>query len=204
MRVNGAAKICVCARRKSRQARLAIVPPQFNSPRLYRLKPDPRRHPNQIKAVAALQAKPEASYLLLGKNYTGKSHLAWALYRHAVYQERATVACLLWELLADFRRAEVPIEGETMQTPRVTSLMLKRAKRPCFLLFQEFEKATPSEFSSRMLFDLLDTARDYGHQIVITSNLKTKDLTAHWSRVDKVYGESIMTRLQGCIEINFF
>lgn len=114
------------------------------------------------------------------------------------------MACLLWELLADFRRAEVPIEGETIQTPRVTSFMLKRAKRPWFLLFQEFEKATPSEFASRMLFDLLDTARDYGHQIVITSNMKANALTTHWSRIDKVYGESIMTRLQGCTEINFF
>lgn len=141
---------------------------------------------------------------MLGKNYTGKSHLAWALYRHAVYQGRSTVACLLWELLADFRRAEVPIDGELTQTPRVTSFMLKKARRPWFLLLQEFEKATPSEFASRMLFDLLDTARDYGHQIVITSNLKASALTAHWSRIDRVFGESIMTRLQGCIEINFF
>ena len=201
--VKGAAKVCICARRRSRRARLALVPPQFNAPRLYRLKPDPRRHPNQAKAIAAMQANPERSYLLLGKNYTGKSHLAWALYRHAVYQERTAVACLLRELMADFRRAEVP-EGDTVPTPRVTSAALRRAKRPWFLMFQEFEKARPSEFASEMLFDVLDTARDYGHQIVITSNMKAKELTAHWSRIDKVYGESIMTRLQGCHEINFF
>src|SRR6185295_13414690 len=73
------ARSCICVKRATRKARLALVPPQFNSPRLYRLKADKKRHPGQANAIAALQENPQGSFLLLGKNFTGKSHLAWAL-----------------------------------------------------------------------------------------------------------------------------
>lgn len=143
--------------------------------------------------------------MFLGKNRSGKTHISWAIYRHAVYQNRPATACLLRDLLADFRRVEVGVSAdETLRSPRVSSNDLRGSKKRWLILLQEFEKARPTAFSAEMLFDLLDTARDYKHQVVITSNFNPKQLRDHWGTIDPVWGNSIMTRLQDCHEINFF
>lgn len=72
------------------------------------------------------------------------------------------------------------------------------------LFLDEFEKASVTEFTSRMLFELLNAVRDFGHQVIVTSNKDWDQLREHWSRIDQVYGNSIMTRLRGCLLIEMF
>lgn len=205
---NGAvlmARNCLCVRRKMARAQLARIPPVFNNPRLSRLRPRPDLHPKQVEAITFIRANPDASYLFVGKNGTGKSHIAWAIYRHAVAQRRSIAACTVRDLLADFRRVEVGVpDGETLKSPRVTADDLRRSERPWLLYLDEFEKARPSEFASEQLFNLLDAARSFQHQIVVTSNMSAAELRSHWSRVDEIWGNSIMTRLQDCNEVDFF
>jgi predicted ATPase len=199
------ARNCVCVKRASRAALLAKVPAFFNSPRLSRLRPRPELHPKQAKVIAFLQANPEESFLLTGKNGTGKSHLAWALYRNAVFKRRPVVACVVRDLIADFRRVEVGVsEGEILKSPRVTPEELRKPGRRWFLFLDEFEKARPSEFAAEQLFNLLDAARSFGHQLVIASNFTPDQLGKHWGRIDPIWGNSIMTRLKDCHEAELF
>ena len=72
------------------------------------------------------------------------------------------------------------------------------------MFLDEFEKANVTDFTSRMLFELLNTLRDFGHQVIITSNKDWDQLRVHWSRIDEVYGNSIMMRLQHCDIIEMF
>ena len=38
------------------------------------------------------------------------------------------------------------------------------------VFLDEFEKASVSDFTSRMLFELVQVLRDFGHQLIVTSN----------------------------------
>jgi DNA replication protein DnaC len=155
--------------------------------------------------IDVVRAHPDESYLFLGKNGSGKSHIAWALYRYAVAKRRPVVACTVRDLLADFRRVEIGVpDGETLKSPRVTAADLRRSGKRWFLFFDEFEKARPTEFASEMLFNLLDAAKSFNHQLVITSNFTAKQLRDHWGRIDDVWGNSIMTRLQDCHQVEMF
>ena len=199
------AENCLCVRRATYKAQLAIIPPKFGNPRLRRLQPRADLHSRQAVAIRFIQEHPNDSYLLTGKNGTGKSHFGWALYRHVIAAKRPAVACALTDLLYEYRRVEIGVpEGETLKSPRVTAEDLKRVGKPWLLFIDEFEKARPSEFSSEQLFKLLDAATSFGHQLVITSNMKPDELRHHWSRIDEIWGNSIMTRLQVCNQVEFF
>lgn len=198
-------KLCICARRALARNRLKIVPPAFHNPKLSTMKPRPDLHPSQAKMIASVRANPDESYLLLGRNGSGKSHVAWALYRYAVAGRRPVMACTVRDLLADFRRVEIGVpDGETLRPPRVTPADLRRSEQRWFLFLDEFEKARPTEFASEMLFNLLDTAKSFNHQLVVTSNFNVEQLREHWGRIDQVWGNSIMTRLQDCNQVEMF
>lgn len=194
---------CLCVRRMTVRAQLARIPPCFGRPRLSRLRPRPDLHPTQAKAIAFIKARPLESYLLVGKNGTGKTHLAWCLYRNALLLRRAPVACRIRDLIDDFRRIEVSSDREAY-LPRVTARDLERARKPWFLFFDEFEKARPTEFAAEMLFNLLDAVKNFNHQLVVCSNFTEVQLRDHWGRVEPVYGNSIMTRLEYCNTVRFF
>lgn len=192
-------------RRKQAKSQLAVVPPVFNNPRLSRLRPRSDLHPAQVSAITHVRANPNDSYLFVGKNGTGKSHIAWALYRHAIASRRPAVTCTVRDLLAEFRRVEVGVpDGETLKSPRITAETLRKPGRSWFVFLDEFEKARPSEFASEQLFNLLDAAKSFNHQIVVTSNMNVNGLHNHWSRVDPIWGNSILTRLEFCNQVEFF
>src|SRR5262245_3549634 len=190
------AKNCLCVKRDVAKAQLRIIPPAFGKPRLATLRPRPDLHQNQEKAIEFVRANPDQSYLFVGRNGTGKTHLAWALYRHAIANRRAAIACRLRDLIADFRRVEIGVPEDGIAKARVTADDLRKPGKPWLLFFDEFEKARPTEFASEQLFGMLDAACSFKHQIVITSNLSAEGLQHHWGRIDEVWGNSIMTRLQ--------
>jgi DNA replication protein DnaC len=196
---------CACLRRRLARNQLKVIPPAFGIPRLLRLKARTDLHPRQQAAIDAVRSRPNDSYLLLGKNGSGKTHIGWAMFRNALAQRRPAVACTVRDLLAEFRRVEVGVpDGETMKSPRVTAEQLRKPGKPWFLLFDEFEKARPTEFASEQLFNVLDAVKSFNHQIVVTSNLTANDLRAHWSRIDEIWGNSIMTRLSECHQVEMF
>lgn len=203
MIVDGYARNCRCLRRKLAKARIAVIPPAFNSPKLSRLKPRNDLHPSQEAVIGYVKKHPNNSYLLLGRNGTGKTHIAWAIYRNAIARHRPAVACAVRDLLYEFRRAEITSDSDYI--PRVTAIELRHETRKPWLIFlDEFEKARPTEFASEMLFNLLDAAKSFNHQVIVTSNFTADQLRDHWSRIDRIWGNSIMTRLECCSLVEMF
>ena len=194
-----------CPCRKRRRYR-GIVPQHFAKFNLGRLKPQPARHPLQADAIAALQADPHASYLLCGRNGAGKSLMGWCLLRQAVCESRRVVGINLAVLLDQYRALEKPLREEEAlpPRPRITALDLE-GPRNWFLLLQEFDKPRPTEYASERLFELVDMAFNYEHQLVITSNMDADELDAHWSTSSPRFGRSIMSRLrETCVQVNLF
>lgn len=197
------AEHCLCLRRKIAKAQLAQIPPVFGKPKLSRLRPRIDLHPKQDSIVEFVRYHPNDSYLFTGRNGIGKSHIAWTIYRHALAKRRPAIALTVRDLLSDFRRWEMEAAPEGW-TPRITADQLRKPGKPWLIFLDEFEKARPSEFASEQLFHLLDAAKSFNHQLVVTSNMRAAELRTHWSRIDEVYGNSIMTRLNECNLMEMF
>jgi DNA replication protein DnaC len=158
------------------------------------------------------KAHPDDSFLLCGRNGSGKTHIAWALYRHAVVSGRSAIGCLLAELIESYKNFELMEQSErskamrdfTRDRPFILPDDLKTGEQRHTLFLDEFEKARTSEFASECLFRLLNAARDFNHQLIITSNLDWQRMRDRWSNIDDVYGNSIMTRLRDCRLVEMF
>lgn len=182
-------KRCECSTRKLRTRALKRIPPAYRDLDLATLQPRSDLHAKQSELIEAVCHYPQQSYLLCGKNRTGKSAIGWVLYRAAIEAERPAIALPTAELLMQFRRWEL-----NQDPPAVDAESLRDGRR--WLLFlDEFDKARPTEFAAEQLFLLLDAACSYHHQVVITSNLAPDALKEHWSRSQITYGPSIMRRL---------
>lgn len=205
--VSKGVKRCECRTRKIIQAGLKDVPPEFGVPMLGSLAPRPGLHRDQRAVIEHMKQHPFESYLFCGENGTGKSHFAYALYVHALFAGRRSVACTLRELLDEFKRMEMREAGADGKAfmARVTPGQLQQDKERWTIVLDEFEKARVTEFTSEMLFALLDSAWKYGHQMIVTSNKSIEELIDRWGRIDEVYGRSIVKRLAAtCNGIGFF
>lgn len=179
------------------------MPPEYRELDLATVTPDLSRHPKQAALLDALRSDPTGSYALTGRVGCGKSLFGWLLYKRAVMDGRPVVALPLAELLMEYRRYELGTEN----VPTVTYDDLRTDKKRYFLFLDEFDKARPSEFAGEQLFLLIDTVYTYRHQLVVTSNMTTDDLRAHWSRASEHYGVSIMRRLlemEGMTRVEMF
>ncbi|MEW6212725.1 MAG: hypothetical protein AB1631_30650 [Acidobacteriota bacterium] len=206
-------KRCLCVKRDIHRAALRCIPVEyFGKPKLARLVPQPERHPLQRDVIALIRKHPDESYLFCGDNGKGKTHFAFALYRHALAKGRPVVYRLLQELLTEFRIYELQVgksydeltDDEKKQRPVVLPSDLKQSNRRWTILLDDFDKARPTEFASEQLFCLLDAARNFGHQLLITTNKRPAELRALWSRIDGVWGNSIMKCLESCNVIQMF
>lgn len=187
---NRGVKKCQCLLERIQRAAVSRIPPRYRLLRLESLRPQTSLHFKQASVIEDIKGNPGASYLLFGKQGTGKSLLGWLLYRVAAEAGRPVVGLSVSDLLFQFRRFEVDrIE------PIVDAESLHDPYRRWLIFLDECEKARPSEFAGEKLFALLDAAYNYGHQVVITSNLQPNALKLHWSRASEQYGPSIMRRL---------
>lgn len=195
----GGVRTCLCQRLKILRTSLRI-PPVFGKPKLSRLRPRESAHPLQANAIDTIKQAPAASYLFTGRNGSGKSHMCWALCRAALIRGRRVRAILLSELLGQYRQWEL---DESASRPVILPDDLKLGY-PYTVFLDEFEKAKTTEFASRKLFELLNAARDFEHQLLITSNKEWDGLRNVWSGTDPVYGDSIMKRVEQCRLIEMF
>lgn len=211
------ARPCVCKQKRIVDRALAQIPPEMKITSLAELKPRYDLVPNPAKARAVGEVQkaaidemgrnPFQSFLFVGDNGAGKTHLAYTLYAHAVANQRRAVACSTRDLLDDFKRYELGESGENGQRfyPRVSASELQTNSEKWTILLDEFEKCRVTEFTSEMLFNLLDSVWKFNHQIIVTSNLDEDALIARWSKIDDVYGRSIAKRLAAsCTVIGLF
>lgn len=232
------AKRCPCVERRKTQAKverrrelLALIPPEFQGFSLANAKPmtaelsglpDEKAamvYRKQTALLDELRVNSDASLFLPGTHGTGKTFIAWLLYRHAVESLRPAVCITLSALLKQFQRWEF----DETKTPDVTPEMLRAPGVRWFIGIDEAEKARPSEFAAEKFTELLDAVYAFRHQLVVTSNLPASKLEEHWSREParlrtnsaqpdviydgSVYGGAIIRRimkLHGLINVPMF
>jgi DNA replication protein DnaC len=206
LRQQSGAVECGCKRRSRLRSFRLSLPPEFRKANLPRLKPRYDCHPSQADAIAFVKAAPLASYAFCGRNRAGKSHIAWCLVRNAYLKGAKVAACNLSQLLDEYRAGEKPTdEGQVVPRPTVLASDLTIRNTPYCLMLQEFDKPRPTQYATERLFELIDTAFNYQHQIIITSNQSLSELAGYWSQHGFRYGNGIVSRIrERCDEVNLF
>lgn len=191
------ARMCECRLRKIKIQRLSVVPPKFAGVSLTTLTPRVDIHPIQAQAVSWMKESPDACYFLAGQFGTGKTMMMWALYLHAVNQNKPkVVACTLSELLNEYRKAiQVSVEGGQVLIPRLSAVDLRQDHTKYCIFLDDIDKAKPTEYVAEQFFEIADAIYAYQHQIVTTTNLRLQDLIAHFERADERFGGAIVRRL---------
>ena len=183
-------KRCNCLRDSIKRIKLAAIPPLFAGLSLETIAPDANRHRSQAALIQAMRDEPYGSFILCGRNGCGKTTFGWLLYRAAVEREQPATGVTCAELMHQFRDWQFSDD----KVPSITPDMLRTNERR-FLFIDEIDKPKPSEFAAEQLFELIDAAYAYRHQLVITSNTPLDGLAAHWSRNAVTIGASIVRRL---------
>jgi DNA replication protein DnaC len=190
------ARPCICRRKKVRAAKLAAIPPQFQTLTLNDLLPDLKRHPQQPEIVAALKSNPFGNYFFGGKFGTGKTLFMWVIYREAVVSDRRTVVCTLSELLNEYKAfIQASSAGQELKYPRISAETLRQTHTRYSIFLDDIDKARPTEYAAEQLFEIADAIYAYQHQIVVTTNLSISNLVAHFERADDRFGGAIVRRL---------
>lgn len=186
------ARACVCRVKRIRDKRLSVIPPAFRDVRLGDLVAMPDVHRMQSEAVPFVQAHPEMSYLLAGRFGTGKTMLMWALYRDAVDRGVDRVVICTAKALMDEIRA-YGLGGGVV--PRVSGESLRQSDVRWSLFIDDLDKDKASEYANSQLFEIVNAAYEYKHQIVVTTNLDVAGLVEHFDKEDERFGGAIVRRI---------
>jgi DNA replication protein DnaC len=204
--IDGYARFCKCRLAKIRASRLSKIPPQFAQHKLATLEPNVNLHPMQAEIVPFIKANPEHSYLLAGRFGCGKSLMMWLLYRNAIKQTpRKVVVCTLAELLAEFRSfIQSSMNNETPRMPSLCAAELRQTETPYSIFLDDIDKARPTEYAAEQFFEIVNAIYEFQHQLVVTTNLRIKELSDHFDRADERFGGAIVRRLTAnakCVEM---
>lgn len=173
------------------------IPAEFRDVTVESLRPRPSIHPGQEKAIRAIKANPDGNFVFCGKFGSGKSHLFWALYRHAVERGKKAYGGTLRALMDEFQKAiKLSKEGERYFPP-ITSEDFRQSGDSCALFLDDFDKTRATEYVTEQTFDLIDAAHSNRHQIVITTNLRIGQLLKLLESADDFgrFGGAIVRRL---------
>jgi DNA replication protein DnaC len=178
------------------------VPARFAGVTLETVRP----RPSQRTYLEEMRRVPTANYALTGPPATGKSHLMWALYA-TVAQDvgRRVVACSLLSLVDQYRSAYgARTEGEVV-TAAVHPSDLEQNAQPYSLFLDDVDKPRMTDYVIERVHALFDAAYNYGHQVVVTSNLHPAALTDLYTRHHGHYGAATMRRVlhEGCTVFKF-
>jgi len=189
---DGVASRCECWHRNRLVQLLAVIPPKYREANIATMVP---MHDGQKIAIDTARTEPFSSVMFLGKQGTGKSHIFWSLYRNCVDAGRRATACTAKQLLEEYRAEMFTKPEEIAPFVTVKAQDLRDAQAPCSVFLDDIDKVKATEYVAEQLFDLIDAAYSYNHQLVVTSNLDLPELTRHFEHADHRYGASIVRRL---------
>ncbi len=198
-------KKCECLRRKVRARRLEAIPDAYKGITLDTLTSSPAHHPKQTEYVRLLKNNPVGKYVISGDFGTGKTHFFWALYSEAVKRDRRVWAGTARALIAEFQKAiEYSQNGERYALP-ITVEDLRQREISYSIFLDDLDKARATEYAAEQLFEIVDACYSFGHQLVVTTNLRIDELVEHFRGADKKkysqdegfgrFGGSIVRRL---------
>lgn len=160
--------LCECAIAKRRAERLSVIPERFRDSDFGSCRP---RNHRQEKALFLMRGEPAGSWYLTGPYGSGKTHLLYAQYRHAVTD--GGIRCHVRttrELVEELRRAE--LDGDFV------SPVMAAASRsgPYHFFWDDIDKLKPTDLKTEVLFDLVDSLYRQKHGLTVTGNLTMRDL----------------------------
>lgn len=197
-------KKCECVFRKVRARKLEIIPEQFRSASLETLQADDSIHPKQAEYVKLLKSHPLDRFVISGDFGTGKTHFFWCLYREAVIRNRRTYANTLRGLIGEFQKAiEFSQAGERYFPPLDVS-DLRQSQTPYSIFLDDIDKARATEYAAEQLFEIVNAVYEYGHQLVVTTNLSIDDLLEHFKGADRKKNDDGFGRFGGAIVRRLF
>lgn len=191
--VEGGARFCECKKARIRAAKLEQIPEEFRSFTLENVVADPKRHKGQAAAIETLRTDPKANYFIAGRFGSGKSLLAWLLFRAAIESDTVAVFTTFAGLIERYKKA-MKSDDDLCLTPLRPS-DLKTAGKHYAIFLDDIDKARPTEYAAEQLFELLNAIYENRHQLVITTNLSIAKLVEHFDRADERYGGAIVRRL---------
>jgi DNA replication protein DnaC len=204
------AKLCECRLERERKRKLTLMPAEYRKGAisLATMTPMPELHPKQAEYIELMRSDPLGKYVISGDFGTGKTHFFWALYLEAVRADRKIYAGTLRALIDEYQRG---IEASQNQEAYILPIYADDFRQDAIkysLFIDDIDKARPTEYVAEKLFDLVDAAYSFEHQIVVTTNLRIDQLVHHFRRADKEfgrYGGAIIRRLlDGAHEIEMF
>lgn len=185
-------KVCECQREAQKAYILSLMPPLYAKADLGDLSPWLHKHPKQQTIITGIKKNPFDSYFFMGDSGVGKTYIAWAIWKNAALTGRRAVATTMAELSVQFRDLEIHKEA---QRPKILPQDLAQTHTQYTVFLDEIEKMRVSPFSIEKLFELIKNAVDFGHQLVITSNMTEEGLRKHFGQLDEVWGSAIIRRL---------
>ena len=187
---------CVCITERRIRERLESVPLIYRDVNVKNLIPQPHIHEKQAEAIRLIQENPERSFAFVGDFGKGKTHFFYALHNHAVISGRKVYANTLMALVAEYQSViNRSMAGELNVKASITGEDLRQQTRKVSLFLDDIDKAKPTEYVAQLVFDLVDSAVNFGHQVVWTSNLDPDALADHFKRADARFGGAIVRRL---------
>jgi DNA replication protein DnaC len=211
---------CDCRRERRIKAALARVERRFwvngQPPRLAALQPradlvsDKSRAAfiaeRQAAAIGQMRREPLASYFFAGPRDAGKTHLAYALYVHAVENTNRRVwAGTVADLLNQYQKMQGSEPGADGK-PFVAEVLPENLRGyEWTILLDEVAYVRPTAFRHEKFFDLIDAIWKNSHQLLCTSNLTLDALSAKWDAISGGNGEAIIKRLTAdAYRVGFF
>lgn len=171
--------------------KLERIPFLYREAVIETMQPIFERHELQAVVIEKLKEDPLGSYGFAGTFGCGKTHFYWALYRAAAVNKQRIIADTFSGLLDDFKRK---FEKKDHRS-KISAEDLSQNQTRYSLFLDDLDKAKPSEYAAEQLFELINAAQAWGHQIVWTSNLNADDLQDHFDKADKRFGGAIVRRL---------
>lgn len=203
--VAGGARPCpTCSPNREAQRRqllLEKIPRRYRGVTLERLQPRVDLHPAQPQIIQYMLQHPFQNYYLCGEPDTGKTHLMWAFYEHAVATGRNVIATTLH----DWIESHIALYRQPLETNDRSTLMmadLQQSKFPYSVFIDDIDKKKVTEYVADMFFKFVDTIYLHQHQLVVTSQLHPSlsvngrdSLIDHFRDGDPRYGLGIARRL---------
>lgn len=171
------------------------IPERYRGAVLETLEPRPDLHPTQTELIAYMRANPAVNYYICGRNDTGKTHMLYALYDHAVRANRNVIISTLFEMVEAAKSLFAPA---TVIKPRYfpwADADLDQSRYLYSIFIEDIDKARPTEYVAELLFDYLDRIYRHKHQLVVTSQLDPQALIDHFEKADSRYGVGITRRI---------
>lgn len=190
-----AAKPCECRILKRFKKVWSTVPDIYQAASLDDLKAQPHLHPNQVKAVELVKAKPFESFAFMGDFGTGKTHLFYCLMNEAARSGRKCHHSTLRGLVNTYQQNIGRSMAGEQPVQVLTADQLRNTDYKWHIFLDDIDKAKPSEYVAEQIFELIDAAVSFNHKLVWTSNLTPEGLEQHFKRVDPRFGGAIVRRL---------